>query len=236
MSNNLKQDIDKFKQIIDMKIVINNSTVNAILEDYNQYQLCNILTNWYTYSNFLNKQYIFQTKYITRIIYCLLTDVNIIKTINNNRIDIDIYDPVLDKFWQFDIITKNKPNIKFKIFNICNNMIVFDCRNDVYNIYRLYDLSKIKELYMSSSVDFDLLLKDIQLEPVIIIDPTNLEKDFKKLSYKNTEDHYLDNLIITVQTLMNKNDKMETKIQKYYKNIYNPIKKKKIEKIDYRNI
>lgn len=222
--SNLKDDINEYKNIVLKDIKIKDSVVNIELEQFDK-NIIKKIEEWITLLQYMKKSHILCSNYLTKIYYCLLSDCCIVNKINNHKIKVELYDTVFNKFQQFQTINENERLIKINIFKICNELIIFDCKNiEEYKIYKIYDLCLLKEIY-GEEVNMDKLIKEIKLTPIFTGNINRLSNDFKKLSYKNMDIcKKYGELINLFDIMMTNNKKMETKIKtaynKFYKSLY----------------
>jgi len=213
----LNSNIDKYAIIITKQIIFNNLELKLNLNAYsdsvidmiNSWLLCfevidqkNKKSNHFSKkfkSNLINFKF---HKNIIKIIYCLLSGCMTLNTINNEIIDLDIFDPLLEKFSRIDIIDNKDRNIKLRIFNICDNLIIFDCQDiNNYKIYELYNLNNIKTYYGQSKINFDDLIQLLGLIPKYIGKYINLKIDIGKLIDLNINRKYLISTIESIEKL-----------------------------------
>jgi hypothetical protein len=195
----------------------NDIFIDMVLIEYNK-ELAELLNNWNICVKVLKKEYLFKTKKIFSIIYCLLSDCYNIVSLNNQSYDIDLFNIILDKFLRFDIVNINR-NIKLKSFTICDSMVIIDCyRLDKYKIYELFNINSIKKYYDTNIIDFDILIRDINIKPVFVGSIDNLEEDYKKLSIINYKyDHQ--QIINNLKNMVKYQNNMEKKIVSEYKKL-----------------
>lgn len=217
-------DINKYARFFIKDIIINNIDISLDLTEYNNIKIIEILNQWQTCLGMMGKAKFFKTKEFMKIIYCLLSDSCKINTINGNKIDLDIYDPIIDRFLRLDVIDENNRFIKLRIFTVCNTLIVIDCKDmKNYKIYELHNLSNIKEYYGTCKVNFDDIVKLLKLQPRFIGKLSDLTNDFKILSLNNIKINK-GIIIKTLEEFVYISNNMEKKIQKEYKDLYNLIK------------
>ncbi|QKF94544.1 hypothetical protein QKU48_gp1086 [Fadolivirus algeromassiliense] len=219
-------DINKYSRMFIKDIKINNVDISLDLIEYNNKSVIESLMQWQTCLGMLGKGNLLKSKDFIKIIYCLLTDCCTINTINGNKMDLDIYNPILEKFSRIDVVDDKNRFIKIRLFTVCKELVVIDCKDmKHYKIYELYNLETIKEFYGNSKVNFDDIVKHIKLEPKFVGNFSNLEKDFKKLAVKNfvlDEARLFDNL----DKFMSEYSALEKKIQSEYTKLYKSIKSK----------
>lgn len=211
-------EIVKYTNNLVKNIKINDVDINLNLIEYNDKRIIEILGQWQMCLSMLGKGNLFKTKDCMVIIYCLLTDCCKINTINDSKMDLDIYDPVLDRFQRLEIIDNTNRFIKLRIFTVCNRMIIVDCKDGKkYKIYELHNLGNIKEYYGTNKINFDDIVKSIKLEPIFVGNFSDLEDDFKRLALRNIKVDSFD-IINSLEQFMSSCNDIERKIQKEYKN------------------
>ena len=220
MENNInfKTEIEKKSILITTKIVINNYEVDIQLIKFKQ-SVCEIFLNWQTVFGMIGKNK--KSSYVIKILFCLLSDYCIIKSINKDKCGLDLYDPELDRFTRLEVVDEKKRDIKLKIFNICNHMIVIDCRDmKKYSVYELQNCKLLKDYYENYKINMDDIILTLKLKPVFTGDIKNLLNDFGILSTEKKEldyDEYIDNLEKRTKEL----NLLENKINKLYLSIFN---------------
>lgn len=221
-------DIDRHVRLYIKDIQINNVDISLDLKEYTSKTIIELLIQWQACLAMLGKGNLFRSKEALKIIYCLLTDSCIIHTINGNKMDLDLYDPIFERFLRIDTIDNNNRFIKLRVFTVCKNLIVIDCKDTKkYKIYELYNIDIIKEYYGESKVNFDDLVKTIKLEPKFTGNFCDLHNDFKRLSAnnfvvdRNQIINELDNFMISYNAI-------ERKIQQEYNKFYRSIKFKRL--------
>ena len=181
----IKHDLDKYKSVYEKLIIINDIDINLNLFKYEDSTLPEIIQKWLTCFEILGKSNLFKTKSIIKILYCILTDCFTINTINEQKMDLDLYDAIIERFLRIEVVDIER-TFKMKIFTVCNSMIVVDCRDMTkYKIYEVYNLQLLKQFYQTNKIDFDILVKDLNLEPIFIGNINNLCHDYKILSKNN---------------------------------------------------
>ena len=179
-------DITKYAKPLIKDITINNITLTLDLTIYDNKKTIEVLKQWQTCLAMAGKGNLFKTKSCMVIIYCLLTNNCKVNTINDNKMDLDMYDMVLDRFQRLDVIDGENRFIKLRIFTVCNSLIVVDCKDTkTYKIYELHNLANVKEFYGGAKINFDSVVKDIKLEPKFVGKYVELEGDFKRLGMEN---------------------------------------------------
>jgi hypothetical protein len=174
-------DVNKLSKNIDI-----NHNIKLNLQIYDNIDITNIILKWKQCFEFLGKTDLFISKNVQKIIYCLLSDCNIINSVNGENTNLSFYDIVKQEFLGFDIIDKVNRIIKIKLFNVCNKMVIVDCKGyPIYKIYHLYNLDVVKDYYGKSKVNFDSIMKSICIMPIFVGDINNLLHDYKKLSVDN---------------------------------------------------
>lgn len=175
-------DINKLSENINNTV---GSNIKLNLQLYNNIDTVDTMLKWKSCFDLLGQTNLFTSKNVQKIIYCLLSDCSIINTVNDEPSTLTFYDGILTTFWSFDIIDKQNRNIKIKLFNVCNKMVIIDyCKYPIYKVYYLYNLTSIKDFY-GIKVNFDSLIKDLYIEPSFIGNIYELKKDYKKLSIQN---------------------------------------------------
>ena len=230
MSNNetsFIQDIEKYSKNIDEVFYTHNCDLNLNLIEYNDIQIVDIIKNWKLYLGMIGKSMLFKSKDVMKVIYCYLSDCKIVNSINNNHVDIDMFDNIKNKFYRLETVHEKERLIKIKRFPICNSMIVIDNKNlNSYKIYELYNIDLIKEYYGTDKVNFDRVIKDIKLDPFFVGDFNKLEDSFKILSIINYKiDH--DQLITQLEKFLVNSKELEKCITKEYDNFYKMILKER---------
>ncbi len=213
-------DVNKLSENI-LKPLGPNIKLN--LQLYNNVNIVDILLKWKSCFELLGKDILFVSKNVQKIIYCLLSDCSIINSINDTKIKLSLFDTSNKTFLGFDVIDNINRVIKIKLFNMCNKMIVIDCKlYPFYKIYILYNLNIVKDYYKSSKVNFDMIVKNICLLPVFTGNINNLKVDYKKLSINNLTLCNATNVKIAETYLQNLNqlDKQINAIQNELLNIY----------------
>lgn len=226
MENNqtdFSSDISKFSNNINKSLKIGDVDINLDLSEYNDIKAIEVINNWETCLGMLGKQHLFKSKEIMKVIYCLLTDCYVINSINGTKLDLDLYDMTLDKFLRIDVIDGKNRDIKPRVFTVCNALVIFDCKDlKNYKIYELYNVSGIKEHY-GSKVNFDMIIREMNLEPRYTGSISKLEDAFKEMSvinFKKDNDKIINNL---EKFLLNATE-LESKIQKEYGKFYKIVK------------
>ena len=216
-------DIKELSTNINKNIYVLDQTLTLSLNAYNNKDTIDVLKKWQSCFALLGKGQLLQSKDASTIIYCLLSDALSIDMINYAKVNIDLYDPILNRFYLVESLTKKHRNIRLKVFPICNTMIVFDWSlYPIYKIYELYNTDQVKEYYESKKVNFDKIVKDLGLVPKFIgkVDSLdNLYTYFKKLSVNNLED-YKEKHIKVLEDFLRKYRVLEKQIQSEYKKYF----------------
>jgi len=201
-------EIDKYKVIIDKNIMVSDIDFTINLSKFDK-KACNIINNWKDCLDFLGKSHLFKTKQIMKIVYCLLTNNYIINNVNGNQIDLDIYDPILNRFLRIDIADEKNRYIKLKVFSVCNAQIIIDCKDlRKYKIYEIHNIAAIKEYYGTNKINIDVIVTELQIQPKFVGTITQLNNDYKKLINIDTY-----GLIITeLENFMKHSIKLEKQI------------------------
>ena len=216
-------DINKFSENITKTLGPN---IKLDLQLYNNKNIIDLMLKWKMCFELLGKNTLFLSKNIQKIIYCLLSDCAIINLINDTKIKLPLYDMKCQTFLGFDVVNSVNRFIKIKIFNMCDRMVVIDCKNyPNYKIYDLYNLKLIKDYYKSSKVNFDIIIKNICLLPTFVGDVNNLLNDFKKLSINNLTICNTKNLKFVEEYLKNMR-KIDTEINNIQNELINIYKNK----------
>ena len=211
-------DIKQHATNFNYQVKIQDTVLNLNLDGYNNINTYETLKKWQTCFSLLGKGNLYPSKDVSIILYCLLTDASLIKTINNNKVNIDLYNPVIDRFYGLETITKLNRNIKLKIFPICKTLVIVDWKGfPTYKVYELYNLDQVKEYYENKKANFDTIIKDINLKPKYIGQVN--KSDFKALSINN---FVIDKqkIIKMLEDFMIKYKKLERQIQKEYKRAF----------------
>ena len=161
--------------------IVNNYEVSLSLEKFSR-KVCDTFLHWQMLLGMLGKSA--SDIFFCKILYCLLSDCCFVNSMNDNPVELDLYDDVLERFVRLDTIDKQNRMITIKIYNVCDTMIVldFDAKNKQYKMYEIYNLPLIKSSYKSKRINFDILAKDLELEPFFTSSIQNLKNDYKKLS------------------------------------------------------
>jgi len=213
-------DINELSNKLQKSVKINNVNVVLNLQEYCDIKSCDVINNWKLCLGMLGKMHLFKRKNIMKVVYCLLTDSCVINNVNGNKIDIDVFDVILDKFLIVDVIDETERNIKLRVFTVCNTLIIIDCKDlNKYKIYKLHNVYLIKEYYGINKINFDTIANDIKLEPMFVGSIDELEDDYKKMSiinFKKDNGIIIDKLIRFLSYEM----EIEKKIQKEYIRFY----------------
>ncbi len=213
-------DVNKFSENI-IKPLGPNIKLN--LQLYDNFNTIDMLLKWKSCFELLGKDVMFISKNVQKIIYCLLSDCSIINSINDTKIKLSLFDTSNKTFLGFDVVDNINRFIKIKLFNMCNKMVIIDCKTyPVYKVYVLYNLSVVKDYYKSSKVNFDIIIKNICLLPIFTGNINNLRSDYKTLSVNNYTVCNATNLRFTEEYLKNLKqlDKQINKIQNELITIY----------------
>jgi len=216
---NLKDDLQQYSQNILYKVEIQDNTFDLFLKSYNNINIIESLNKWSSCFGMLGKGNMYHYKDISRIVYCLLSDSYDIITIDNEPINIDLFDSILNRFLQIEILTKESRKIKLKVFPICKTTIVIDWKNfPNYKIYELYNIDQVKEYYKSNKISFDTVIKDISLQPIFCGNISDLKQDFKVLSLDKTVIDKEKNIKV-LENFLKVYKTLEKQIQKEYKKL-----------------
>lgn len=213
-------EVNKYSRNFDRNIIVCDIDFIINLNGYNQ-KACAIINDWKTCLGMLGKQHLLKSKQIIKVVYCLLTGHLAINNVNGNNIDLDVYDPLLNRFLRIDIVDETERTIKLKIFSVCDTQIIIDCKNfDKYKIYELHNVHNIKEYYGTNKVNIDQLTSDIKLSPIFVGSLGNLENDYKILSIVNYTVN-IQKMIQSMDYFMKQSIKLEKQIQIAYKDFIN---------------
>ena len=211
-------DIREYLKSVNHKIVIKETELVLKLNCLTNIKTYEILQKWQSCLALLGKGNLYRNKDASLIIYCLITDACIIDKINDGKVDIDLYNPILNRFYTLETIYESCRDIRLKIFPICNTMIIIDWKNfPTYKVYELFNLEQVKEYYSSKKVNFDKIIKDIGLLPKYC--GKVCADEFKILSYKNHNSNCKKEYIKILEDFMIKQKKLEKEIQKEYKKL-----------------
>jgi hypothetical protein len=217
-------DIEKYGNNFIKSLSINNVNININLIEYNDINIIDMINNWNMCLNMLDKSFLFKNKNVMKIIYCLLTDCCVIKNINGNNLDLDLFDPVLEKFLRVDVVNEKSRDIRLRVFTVCNTLIIFDCKDlSNYKIYEIFNIDQIKKHYDSHKINFDKLINEMKIEPKIKSNLNNLTNDFKKHTVSNCIKNDKEDIIIKLDKFLLTYNKMEKKIQTEYIKFYKSI-------------
>ena len=218
---NLKGDLSGHCQQIFYNYSINNTDLNLSLTSYNDIGIIDILYKWQSCFGLLGKGNMFHSKDISKTIYCLLTDSCILTSIDNDKVDIDLFNTITNRFYQINVLTKARRKIKLKIFPICDTLIIIDWKNfPNYKIYELFNIGLVKEYYKNKKVIFDTIIKDIKLKPKYSGNVNELTNDFKILSVNKIiidKEKNIENL----ENFLSAYASLEKQIQREYKRLTN---------------
>lgn len=200
------------------------SDITLNLQSYDDVNVIDLILKWKSCLSFLGKDALFITKKVQQIIYCLLSDCTFINSVNNQSTNLTFYDKIRESFMGFDVVTKTNRNIKIKLFNVCNEMVIIDCSAyPIYKVYYLYNLDFVKDFYKSSKVNFDTIMEHISLVPVLISDINNLVTDYKKLSVYNLRVSN-NKKIVRIDTYLKNARHIEAKIEKIQHELFDIYK------------
>ena len=216
---NFNSDIKQFATPINKKLCIQDAELDLELQAYNNENAIESLNKWHLSLSYLGKGNLHQSKDASKIIYCLLSDACIINSINKAKVNIDLYDLTLDRFYQFDSISQKNRKIKIKIFPICNTLIIFDWLHyPEYKVYELFNTDQIKEYYENKKIDVDTVIMDLGLKPKFSGDINDLVQDIKVLSINKIVINRGKNIKM-LEDFMERAQDLENKIQYNYKKL-----------------
>ena len=215
-------DIKQFSTNYKEKLCIQDTVLNLELEGYNNKGTIEVINRWQLCLSYLGKGNLLESKDASSIIYCLLTDACLLRTVNDSKVGLDIYNPIVSRFYQIECVTKKNRSVKLKIFPICNTMIIFDWQNyPEYKIYELFNLDQVKEYYGKKKVVWDQIIKDINLKPKFCGHSSTLDEDLKRLSIDNIiKNKDREKSIQILEDFMKQCKILEKQIQLEYKNLY----------------
>lgn len=218
-------DIKESCTIINKELNIKETNITLCINGYNNKGTIDIIKKWQSCFALLGKGNLLQSKEASTILYCLLTDACTIENIDGNKVDINLYNPVLNRFYQIESLNQKHRNIRLKVFPICNTVVIFDWQNyPTYKVYELYNTEQVKEYYGSKKVNFDTIVKDINLQPKFTGTVKSLDQlydDFKILSVDRfVIVDYKERQIKMLQSFMKESQKLEKQIQFEYKNLF----------------
>lgn len=218
---NFNSDIKQFAIPINKKLCIQDIALDLKLQAYNNVKTVKLINEWFTSLSYMGKGNLYQSKEASAIIYCLLSDACIIESINEAKVNIDLYDLVLDRFYQFDTINKKSRTVRIKIFPICNTLIIFDWFNyPKYKIYELYNTDQVKEYYDNKKIDIDTVIKDLSLKPKFCGDVNDLLEDMKVLSVNKVIINKEKNIRV-LEDFMKQYQSLEKQVQNEYRKLIN---------------
>ena len=175
-ASDIKSQTYTFNKIVK----VNNFDLNIQLVSYKE-DVCDIFSNWQTILQMLGKNN--KSENIIKILYCLLSDCCFIKTIQNEKSILDLYDIGLEKFVRVGVVNEKNRIIKIRVFNVCDSFIVFDCKDmKNYKVYELNNLLELKSYYESNKINFDKIVKELNLRPFFMENIKNLKSNYKILS------------------------------------------------------
>lgn len=187
----MSDELDFYNDInkLSHKMETTKLNIKLNLQMYDDINIIDTILKWKTCFEILGRKDLFMTPNIQKVIFSLLSDCGIINYINKNETtNLALYDTINESFWGFGCIDNNNRNIRIKLFNVCNKMVIVDMiKYPVYKIYYLYNLDIVKNFYGSQKINFDNVIKDISLEPVFIGNINNLKNDYKKMSVSKFE-------------------------------------------------
>jgi hypothetical protein len=127
----------------------------------------------------------------------------------------------------FDTVNNKNRIIKIKLFNVCNKMVIIDCKQyPKYKIYNLYNLDIIKSHYKTQKINFDELVEYLCLFPIFIGNINNLEIDYKRISKLNENTCniinilHVENYLIFVRKIEKKIIITQNELVTIFKNTY----------------
>src|SRR6266705_2541767 len=103
-----ENQIDLVSDLNKLSNIINKININLELVGFDDIVICETIKNWELCLGILGKSALLKTKNVMKVIYCLLNDCCIINTINGNKMDLDLFDTILDRFLRFDIVNEKK--------------------------------------------------------------------------------------------------------------------------------
>lgn len=175
-ASDIKSQTYTFNKIVK----INNFNLNIQLVSYKE-DVCDIFSNWQTILQMLGKNN--KSENIIKILYCLLSDCYSIKTIQNEKSILDLYDIGLEKFVRVGVVNEKNRIIKIRVFNVCDSFIIIDCKDmKNYKVYELNNLLELKSYYESNKINFDKIVKELNLRPFFMENIKNLKSNYKILS------------------------------------------------------
>lgn len=190
-------DINKLSKNIDIP-----NDIKLNVKSFTDITTTNLILKWRQCFQFLGKEHLFITKKIQKIIYCLLSDCTIINSVNGQDTNLTFYDTTHKSYYGFDVINNDNRIVKIKLFNVCNQMVIIDCKQyPTYKIYHLYNLDIIKEYYGTSKINFDNVIQSICVMPIFIGNINNLVTDYKTLSLDKFKISYKRNVIFVLSYL-----------------------------------
>jgi hypothetical protein len=224
-------DINKYSKMSSKNITIGNDEFILNTKYYDDNRTCKTIKDWKTCLEMLGKHHLIKNKELMKVIYCLLTDCHIIQNVSDAPIDLDIYDPMLNKYFVLNIIDDKKRNIQLKIFTMCTTQIIIDYKNPMnYKIYELHNINSIKEHY-GSKANMDTIINDMKLIPKFTGSINNLESDFKILTNQVTnKDFYILSIASSVRQQVRLEKQLRVEYKKYYKSICDDIRTQRVSK------
>lgn len=213
----LRTELNKYLNKVNVMTTFNNHQLNLVLFDYKDKQIIKLLNEWKICLSYMGKGHLFKDNYVVEIIFCLLSDYQYVHSINNKESPLHLYNPLLNELTNLVVVDKNR-NIKFKLFNVSNTLIVIDFKQDHYKIYKLYGIYLIKEYYNSKEINFDRLIKELFIKPFFEGNLDNIENDYAKLSYINyTKKDIIETRFNTIMHYYHVNKKLDQKFDEEYK-------------------
>lgn len=213
------KDIYRHSKNISKTINLNSTNVMLNLLVFNDKEICDCLLKWELCLGILNKHNLIKTKFIFKIIYCILYNCNVIDNINGKLFDLDIYDDVLERFLRLETIDEINRMIKLRVFTVCNTMVVIDCKDlSNYKIYEIYNVDSIKKYYESSKINFDSFIKIMNLKPIYSGSLYEIKANFGRLAHDLIEYNY-GKFIDILDNFIKHDINIEKQIIKEYKKI-----------------
>jgi hypothetical protein len=223
---NFKSDINKYvsheKKYISRLLNGQNESIELELSCYDDKKNVKVYLDWRIFLETVgtigcSEKINLSTKSIhfIKILYCLISDACIIDSMCQIKSPIECYDPIRDKLIRIIILTEDKREIKFKKMSLADILVIFDCQDmKHYKIYEIYHPLFMKKIY-GSKTTMQELMRDLNLQFIFEGHISQLEEDFKKLSYGEfIFDKTLYLMNITHQ--INWNRRMEKKIRDQY--------------------
>ncbi|ARF09937.1 hypothetical protein Indivirus_6_3 [Indivirus ILV1] len=212
---NLETELLLYSIKLHHSIEIQGTKLDFDLNAYNDMNIIDELNKWQSCFGILGKGNMYESKYISKIIYCLVSDAHVLNNINN----IDLFNPILNRFLQIESLTKNNRKIHLRVFPICKTLIVIDWKQyPIYKVYEIHNIDQVKKYYKCNKIEFDTFIKDIRLHPILSSDISNLKDNFKILSitrFQATQENH----IKLLEIFLSNHKILEKEIQKEYKKI-----------------